>query len=148
LSDGHHIRGEVVSPPCLRHTLVAVRRILTRKWLLTHALAIGLVVVFLFFGQWQLHRAENGHSASWAYAVEWPTFALMVVVFWGKIVRDELHPKPERDGAAPDAAARAATASKRARERSRGRAQHVEELAAYNRYLAERANQSGQRASH
>lgn len=132
----------------MRHTLVVVRRFLTRRWLLTHALAIGLVVVFLIFGRWQLHRAEHGHTASWAYAVEWPTFALMVVAFWVKIVRDELNPKAERVGAAPDAAPRAATASKRARALSRERAEHAAELAVYNRYVAERANQPGRQAPH
>jgi hypothetical protein len=149
LSGGHSICGELLSPHLLRHTLVAVRRFLTRRWLLTHALAIGLVVVFLIFGWWQLHRAENGHTASWAYTVEWPTFALMVVGFWIKIVRDELHPKAEQDGsAAPDAAPPAATASKRARARSRDRAERAAELAVYNRYLADRANQSGRPAPH
>jgi hypothetical protein len=125
-----------------------VRRFLTRRWLLTHALAVALVAVFLVFGRWQLHRAQSGHTASWAYAVEWPTFALMVVGFWVKIVRDELHPKGERVGAAPDTAAAPATASTRARARSRERAEHAAELAVYNRYVADRANQLGQQAPH
>ena len=147
MSGGRCICGESLARPFLRHTLVAVRRFLTSKWLLTHALAISLVVVFLIFGRWQLHRAQSGHTASWAYAVEWPTFALMVVGFWVKIVRDELHPKAERVSTASDAASSPATASKRARARSQQRAEHAAELAVYNRYVADRANESGRRSS-
>lgn len=128
----------------MRHTLHAVRRLLTRKWLLTHALAISLVYVFLIFGRWQLHRAQSGHTASYAYAVEWPTFALMVVGFWVKIIRDELHPKDERDGSAANSGRTGAAAPARqfGKASSTARVEAAAELDAYNRYLAERAGRS------
>jgi hypothetical protein len=115
---------------------------------LTHALAIALVVVFLIFGRWQLHRAESGHSQSWAYAVEWPTFALMVIGFWVKIARDELRPKPGHEGRTLDSAGTrtTATAASGVRARTSAGAQDAAELAAYNRYLAQRAGGSGRDA--
>lgn len=133
-----------------RPTLVAVLRLLTRKWLFTHALALGLVVVFLIFGRWQLARAESGHTASYAYAVEWPTFALMVVGFWVKIVRDELHPKIGDDGGALDSAQSGAarSAPRGGKASSRARDEAAAELDAYNRYLAERASWSASRTEH
>lgn len=129
----------------MRHTLVAVRRLLTRKWLLTHALAISLVVAFLIFGRWQLHRAVSGHTASYAYAVEWPTFALMVIGFWVKIVRDELRPTVHRDAGALDSrrGGTAASAPRAGKALSTARAEEAAELDAYNRYFAERAGRSG-----
>lgn len=121
-----------------------VRRLLNRKWLFTHALAVSLVVVFLIFGRWQLDRAESGHTASYAYAVEWPTFALMVVWFWVKIVRDELHPEGRPGGALESGPSDAgAPAPRDGKASSKARDEAAAELDAYNRYLAERASRSG-----
>lgn len=118
---------------------MAVRQLTTRGWLLTHALALGMVVLFLVLGWWQLHRAESGNTRSFAYVFEWPTFALLVVGFWMKIVHDELHPDVDPgSGRAPadepvvGIVATAAPADEDAAE-----------LAAYNRYLADRARRDG-----
>ena len=91
------------------------------KWLAIHAIALGMVALFIVLGLWQLHRAEGGNSVSWAYAMEWPSFALLVIGFWVKVVRDaggDHQPvAPRTDELDGDAA----------------------ELADYNRYVAQRA---------
>ena len=43
----------------------------------------------LALGDWQFHRAESGNALSWAYTFEWPIFAVFVVVFWAKTIKDE-----------------------------------------------------------
>jgi hypothetical protein len=62
------------------------------KWLGWHAFVILSVLVMLWLGNWQLHRAEAGNSLSWAYTFEWPLFAIFAVYFWIKTLRDEVHP--------------------------------------------------------
>ncbi|HET6876153.1 MAG TPA: hypothetical protein VFH38_01340 [Jatrophihabitans sp.] len=113
-----------------------MKRLLTRRWVATHALVVALVVLFLLLGWWQLQRAETGNSRSWAYTLEWPTFALMIVGFWLKIMREELHPKPEPGG---ESAAGARRVRRRRARAGAGDAAEDPELAAYNRYIAELA---------
>lgn len=121
----------------LRRTLVAVRQLRTPKWLLTHALSLALVLLFVVLGWWQLHRAEGGNTRSYAYALEWPTFALLVIGFWAKIVRDELRPARHTDDVPPG--------EEPVRTGAKGRRdEDAEELAAYNRYVADRARQREQ----
>jgi hypothetical protein len=100
-------------------------RLLSPRWLVIHAIAVGLVLLFLALGWWQLHRAESGNARSYAYALEWPTFGLLVIGFWLKTVRDEVRHTGEAPTAPP-------------RDRRSGD-EDAEELAAYNRYLAERS---------
>ena len=91
------------------------------KWLAIHAVTIGLVVLFVVLGIWQLHRAEGGNTASWGYALEWPSFALLVIGFWVKVVRDDVRHRLPVAPAPGDLEGDAA------------------ELAAYNQYVAQRA---------
>lgn len=130
---------------------------MTRGWLLTHALVIGVVLLFLRLSVWQLQRGESGNLRSYAYAMEWPTFALLVIVFWVKIVHDELRhtskldidggtqtPVGQRDGGPLAAAAGIAdcpSPSTYPRDRAGSRAEEDAELAAYNRYVADLAEQ-------
>jgi hypothetical protein len=67
-----------------------VRRFLTPRWLLRHAIAVVLVAGCLALGWWQLDRARGGNLLSYGYAVEWPVFALFVVFVWSREVRAEL----------------------------------------------------------
>ncbi len=94
------------------------------KWLGWHVFVILSVLVMLWLGNWQLHRAESGNSLSWAYTFEWPLFAIFVVVFWVKTIRDEVRPpaQPREAFALP------------------GGGEDDKELAPYNAYLA-RLNQ-------
>lgn len=73
-----------------------MRRYLTPRWLLRHAIAVVLVAGCLALGWWQLDRARGGNALSYGYAVEWPVFALFVVFVWSREVRAE-----RRGGYAP-----------------------------------------------
>jgi hypothetical protein len=80
------------------------RFLIAPKWLGWHAFVILSVLGMLWLGSWQLHRAESGNSLSWAYTFEWPLFAIFVVVFWVKTIRDEVDPPALRaagDGKQP-----------------------------------------------
>ena len=75
-----------------------MRRFLTLRWIRYHVLMVVLVVTFLALGWWQWTRGEGGNARSYGYALEWPAFAIFVVVFWVRMIRDELKPpKPEED---------------------------------------------------
>jgi len=106
------------------------------KWLTIHTAAVGLVVLFVELGIWQLHRAESGNTASYGYALEWPTFALMVIGFWVRIVRAELREGSVRaiGGTPPALRGESGTAN----PASSASDEEAVELAAYNRYIAER----------
>lgn len=118
-----------------------MRRFFTPGWLGLHALAIALFSAFLFFGWWQLSRAQAGNDRSWAYVFEWPIFAIFVVVMWVKMIRDELNddgkPKPQPPLQPPEPPAKS--------EIIRQQEEEDEELAAYNRYLARLNSQPGRR---
>jgi DNA-binding transcriptional regulator of glucitol operon len=110
-----------------------VRRFFTPGWLGLHALALTLVTVFLLLGWWQLGRASGGNMRSWAYALEWPLFAIFAVAMWVKMIHDEL------TGKTADAAADGGSAAAGSYGRTGARMDNDEddpELAAYNRYLA------------
>jgi hypothetical protein len=66
-----------------------VRRYLTPRWLLRHAIAVVLVAACLALGWWQIGRARGGNALSFGYAVEWPVFALFVIFVWSREVRAE-----------------------------------------------------------
>jgi hypothetical protein len=73
------------------------RFLITPKWLGWHLLVIVSILGMLWLGDWQLHRAEAGNALSWAYTFEWPMFAIFALVFWGKTIRDEVHPPAEAE---------------------------------------------------
>src|ERR1700691_712842 len=68
------------------------------KWLGWHALMVLVVLGMLALGNWQFHRAESGNSLSWAYTFEWPIFAVFVIVFWAKTIKDEFRPPATAEG--------------------------------------------------
>lgn len=140
------VRRQCLIEPCralstgrVARTLTAVKRLVTRKWVLTHVFVVALVALFVLLGWWQLQRAETGNSRSWAYTMEWPSFALLVIGFWIKIMRDELHPKTDSDEAAGSSPRRGRRGRRRVSDDASGRAAEDPELAAYNRYIAELA---------
>ena len=115
-------------------------------------LHVTLVVVLPAFAGlfwWQIQRVREGNTLSWAYVFEWPFFAGYAVYLWWHLV----HEQPARVGsavaAAPpteattevEAAGRpgeeaAATGADQDQDRDQEDGED-EELAAYNRYLAE-----------
>ena len=71
--------------------------LLRPRWLAWHACAVLATGGMLWLGDWQLRRAESGHELSWAYTFEWPLFAIFVVYFWAKSLRDELRSQASTD---------------------------------------------------
>ena len=54
-----------------------------------HLTIVLLLPGFLILAHWQLSRALGGNSLSWAYAVEWPLFAVYALYVWWRLVREE-----------------------------------------------------------
>lgn len=121
-----------------------MRRLFTPGWLGLHLLAVTLFGVFLFFGWWQLDRAQAGNDRSWAYTFEWPIFAVFVVVMWVKMMRDTL--SDDGSGGQPEPVAAESAVPSTTEEIIREHEAEDPELAAYNRYLARLGAQSGSRA--
>jgi hypothetical protein len=87
---------------------------------------------------WQLDRARSGNTLSWAYVFEWPILGAYAVYMWWKLVhepaptaapRGEVETVIEEGQSTADAGTIPTTAA--------GSEEEDEELAAYNRYLAE-----------
>ena len=116
------------------------RFLITPKWLGWHAFVVLSVLVMLWLGNWQLHRALSGNSLSWAYTFEWPLFAIFAVYFWVKTIRDEVHPPaqatPEEAFALPDGIPESPLGILRAAGDGAQPAEDDEVLAPYNAYLA------------
>lgn len=121
-----------------------MRRLFGRQWLLVHLGVVFVVAVFLGLARWQLLRADQGNARSVGYALEWPSFALIVIVMWVRSMRDEVRkargrpptPAPPRPGRTPSRlrdtppiAGQRAAAIIAAAERDDA------ELAAYNTFL-------------
>jgi hypothetical protein len=66
------------------------RTLVTPRWISWHLFAAAALAGMVWLTDWQVHRALDGNTLSWAYTFEWPVFAVFGVVFWVKTVRDEL----------------------------------------------------------
>jgi hypothetical protein len=110
------------------------RFLLSPKWLAWHLFIVAAVAGMSWLCDWQLHRALAGNTLSWAYTVEWPFFAALAVVFWGKTIRDEVHPPAPAAGQDVQLPAGAGVAAPGAAPGPR--TPEDDELAAYNAYLA------------
>lgn len=102
-----------------------------RAWKL-HAVILIVVPGFMALCLWQIDRALNGNTLSWAYVFEWPLFAAYAVYMWWRI----LHEKPD-----PEPAAAAAENGHAPAEPSEQDEKEDAEMAAYNDYLARLAEQ-------
>jgi DNA-binding transcriptional regulator of glucitol operon len=73
-----------------------VRRVLTAKWCLAHLVVVAAILVMLRLGLWQWHRAESpaGGLQNYAYAFQWPLFAVFAIVVWIKTLREEIRRDP------------------------------------------------------
>lgn len=109
-----------------------MRRLLNRHWLGMHALVVFTVAAFLTLGWWQAVRAGAGNARSYGYALEWPTFALIVIFLWIRAMRTELRTPPGSErptGQMYDGVTQ--------RSADDINDEDDPELAAYNRYLSE-----------
>jgi hypothetical protein len=117
-----------------------MRGLWTWAWIVRHVVALVLVAGFLGLGWWQLSRATGGNTLSWAYAFEWPVFAMFVVFLWVREVQQERRsgrPEPPAAPTAPAEPATGVTLGRPVRVAATLRtADDDPELAAYNAYLA------------
>jgi DNA-binding transcriptional regulator of glucitol operon len=69
------------------------RILLSPKWLAGHLFVIAAVLVMLRLGLWQWHRSQSssGGIQNYAYAFQWPCFAVFAIVLWVKTIRIELN---------------------------------------------------------
>ena len=61
-----------------------------------HALLAFALAVMIPLFLWQLRRALGGHVQSWAYAIQWPAFALYAVYMWWQLLHDQPGRPPGR----------------------------------------------------
>jgi hypothetical protein len=112
----------------------------SRKTLPLHATLLVVVPGCIALCWWQVRRAVSGNELSWAYVFEWPIFAAYAVYLWWRLVRDA-RAEPVTAGSdrrPPDAPLAEVDAGERATvDRDPVEDREDEELAAYNRYLAE-----------
>ncbi|HVT42141.1 MAG TPA: hypothetical protein VHD39_04090 [Acidimicrobiales bacterium] len=114
---------------------------LSPRALRLHAVILIIVPAFLALCVWQIFRAIDGNSLSWAYVFEWPLFAGYAIYMWWRILHEdateETPPAAATNGAGgrADAAGPASVAPQPQEE------QEDADLAAYNAYLAQLAEQ-------
>lgn len=121
----------------------------TRRALLLHLTLVVVVPAFVGLFWWQVQRVREGNTLSWAYVFEWPIFTAYAVYLWWKLLHDQIEDRadtisPRRRTAKGPRPKRAPVSS--SVEGDEGGQRETEELAAYNRYLAE-LNASGRRKS-
>ena len=77
--------------------------LLSPKWWGLHLFVVILVLVFLRLGLWQWHRAQSpsGGIQNYAYAVQWPMFAVFGIVLWWKTLKIEVAGEADETGTAP-----------------------------------------------
>jgi DNA-binding transcriptional regulator of glucitol operon len=114
-----------------------VRRLLSPRWLLGHALALTAAAVCVRLGWWQWQRAHaaGGSLQNLGYAVQWPVFACFILALWWRVLRDELRPPPPAEPPRAAPAYRAPHAPANPRPPVAADDPADAELAAYNRYL-------------
>ncbi len=94
-------------------------------------------VAFLALGWWQWERAHaaDGGGQNIGYALQWPLFAAFAVYGWWRVIRIELKKDAPPPAADPPAPARHGPAVPKWVPPAQ--VDEDEELAAYNRHLAE-----------
>ena len=96
-----------------------------------HAVILVVVPACMALCVWQIYRAIDGNSLSWAYVFEWPLFAGYAIYMWWRFV----HEAPDSDPAPVSTSDGPVPAPQEPARREDDDA----ELAAYNAYLAQLA---------
>jgi len=80
-----------------------MRRFLTAKWCAGHLLVVLAVLVMLRLGLWQWHRANSpsGGIQNYAYAGQWPLFAVFALVLWVRTMIEDARHDGGEDRPAP-----------------------------------------------
>jgi hypothetical protein len=120
----------------------------TPRALKLHAVLLVVVPAFMALCLWQVTRALDGNSLSWAYVFEWPIFAAYAVYMWWRLVHEASEDAPPPSAGEPrggpgganttDSSA-AAPSEGTAPARSARDEEQDAALEAYNEYLAQLA---------
>jgi DNA-binding transcriptional regulator of glucitol operon len=119
------------------------RFVFAPRWVAGHVVIVVAVLSCMLLARWQWHVSQHTHSLqNLAYALQWPLFGVFFAVMWWRMLRLESLRLDEADSdppvlaplLSPLPAPRAADPA----EPAEGDADD-EELAAYNRMLAELA---------
>jgi hypothetical protein len=72
-------------------------------WWGLHLFVVVMVLLFLRLGLWQWHRAQSpsGGIQNYAYAFQWPLFAIFGIVLWWKTLKIEVIGEADETGTAP-----------------------------------------------
>jgi hypothetical protein len=104
--------------------------------LVVHVLAIVWVTGCVLAAYWQVGRAAQGNTLSYAYAVEWPAFAILGVLGWWGLIHIE-HVDESKASERREFEERMRAEARLARELESDSEDPT--LAAYNDHLAELA---------
>ena len=119
----------------------------SRRAFLLHLTALVVVGACVWLGWWQFDRARSGNSLSWAYVFEWPIFAGYGTFMWWKMLHEPFSPSTGSERLlAPGNDLGTTGLSEFQRERQLQDEADDEELAAYNRYLAELSESDRQKS--
>jgi DNA-binding transcriptional regulator of glucitol operon len=68
-----------------------MRRYLTWRWCVAHLVLLAAILVMLRLGQWQWDRANSptGGVQNYAYALQWPLFAVFATVVYVKTMIED-----------------------------------------------------------
>jgi len=120
--------------------------VLARRWWVGHLLVAACCAVFVRLGRWQWDRARSptGDWQNLGYALQWPLFAVVLALAWGRFLWLERHRAPE---AGPPSRETVPTANPTPPVPRRPAYPPIreddpdDELAAYNAYLTRLAEQ-------
>ncbi len=120
-----------------------MRKLLTIRWIGFHLLTIGSVVLFCILGHWQwdVGGTHRGTLRNYAYGLEWWIFAVILLVMWWRLLRQELHGEAAGSGDRMSAGGVEREKAPRFRVPAPQITPHVDDredpaMAAYNRYLS------------
>ena len=54
-----------------------------------HLMLLVLLPTFAWLTSWQLNRAEDGNTLSWAYTFLWPLFGVYAIYTWWQLIHDQ-----------------------------------------------------------
>ncbi|MFN2495168.1 MAG: hypothetical protein ABR608_04570, partial [Pseudonocardiaceae bacterium] len=121
---------------------------LSRRWWAGHVLVAAGCGLFLGLARWQWDRAHSisGDWQNLGYALQWPLFAVFLVAAWVRFLWLEQHRDPAADlSRVPTAPASALTPAPASAARPTPEDDPDDELAAYNAYLAQLADEDRRR---
>ncbi|MGH3867410.1 MAG: hypothetical protein ACRDQ4_14960 [Pseudonocardiaceae bacterium] len=125
------------------------RFVLARRWWVGHLLVVSCCALFVRLGRWQWDRARSptGDWQNLGYALQWPLFAAVLAVAWARFLWLERHRVPEAGSPGTETARSGLTANqippvaRRPADPPIREDDPDDELAAYNAYLAQLAEQ-------